>query len=163
MTNNITIKHVTTEDEWQQMKILLAELLAFEKSLRPQRKDTENVIHGAFRYVRENITARQGAAILALDNEGKAIGFINGWLDGGDGLDADYPQSGSISDAYVVPLFREQGVFKKLNQAMATHFKSQGVLRMETYTLGNNLAMQEILKKAGFTPHKVFFEIKLRE
>ncbi|MDB5477550.1 MAG: hypothetical protein JWM96_45 [Alphaproteobacteria bacterium] len=48
MTENYFVKHAQTETEWAQVKTLLAELLAFEIALRPQRKETAAIIDGAF-------------------------------------------------------------------------------------------------------------------
>ncbi|MDB5477549.1 MAG: Acetyltransferase family [Alphaproteobacteria bacterium] len=111
--------------------------------------------------MRENIALHQGACIIALDDHNNAIGFITGWLEGGDGLDSGNYHSGGISDVFVLLNWRGQGVFTAMLAEMAAHFRAQGMTRMETYTLGMNRAMQDILARSGFAPHKVYYEISL--
>ena len=157
----ISIKHAVTESDWQQVKNRLHELLAFEKALRPQRKDPDSTINGAFRYVRENIAQHQGTCLVAVNEEGIVLGFMTGWVDGGDGLDK-HSRTGAISDAYVAPPYRNRSLFKGMLAEMARHFAVIGGLqRLTLDTLGTNRNMQTVLSRSGFSQHKIYYEISL--
>lgn len=149
--------------DWDDIKPLLHELQAFEKSLRPQRKDADSVIDGALRYVHDNVVAHQGACFIARDAHKRAIGFIAGWVVSGDGLDCGDNRIGEISDAYVVPDCRRQGVLTQLLAAMEDHFRRQGITRLGIYTLAANQVMQQALSRAAFRSHKLYFEMILAQ
>lgn len=151
----------STESDWQQAKELLEELLAFENVLRPQRKSTDKVINSALRYVRQNITEQNGLCLLALDHNNQAIGFMNGWIENGDGLDQGDNRLGYISDAYIKPEFRNAFLFKQIGKEMAAHFLALGISRLSFDTLGNNTRMQRLFIRFGFMPHKVIFQLEI--
>lgn len=151
------IKRITSEHDWQQMKILLAELLAFENVLRPERKNTQDIIEGAFNYVRQNIAAHNGASFLACNENGEAVGFINAWVDCGDGLNQD-TRIGTISDCYIRQDYRGRFIAQKLLQAMTEHFAAVNVRVLSAETLGTNIRMQKLFAHAGFKVHKMTFE-----
>jgi len=158
---NISIKIPQTESDWQQVKFLLSGLLSFENSLRPERKSTEKITNSALRYIREKITGNDGLCVMAWDENNQAVGFMNGWIENGDGLDEGDNRIGYISDAYIIPQYRNVFLFKKMGGRMAEHFRKLDIQRMSFDTLGTNIRMQKLFLHAGYVPHKIIFEILL--
>ena len=56
---SVEIIRVKTDAEWDVVKKFLSELLVYENTLRPERKEVANIINGSFSYVRENIDKHQ--------------------------------------------------------------------------------------------------------
>ena len=160
---HFSITSPQTEADWQQVKLLLSELLAFENSPRPQRKDTDKIANSALRYIREKIIDHHGICLIAKDQNNQAIGFMNGWIENGDGLDQGDNRIGYISDAYIIPQCRNVFLFKKMGKMIAAHFANLGIQKLSFDTLGTNIRMQTLFIRSGFLPHKVIFEIDLSQ
>ncbi len=152
---------VHTEQHWNQLRELSKELQLFEQSIRPERKPFLEISQGSFQYLKDNVTAKNGIALLALDDKNNAIGFLTGWVVDSDGLDSGCGQVGEISDAYIKPAYRNFYTFKTMGRIAAQHFAAKGLDRLTFSTLATNTRMQELFIKSGFKPHKVSFEIKL--
>lgn len=154
---------VHTESDWQRVAPLSRALQAFEQSIRPQRKAVDNIATGALRYIREQIAAHDGTCFLAQNDNGQAIGFIAGWVVLGDGLDKGDNRLGEIVDVFVDPAHRRSGVFQSLLQHMTTHFAGLGVQNLTLSTLAANGDMQQVLKRCGFTQHRLVYERPIKD
>lgn len=154
------IRKATTEHDWEQVKSCVIALCAYEKTIRPQRTEFTLESKGPVNFVKENIAKHQGICLLAYENEmQEAIGYLAAWVESGDGLDKGSNKIGWIGDAFVHEEHRGKGIFTSLLELAIKHFHDLGIQRIGTDTLGTNTAMQEILQKRGFTPHKIVYEI----
>ncbi len=157
---SVEIVRVKTDAEWNVVKNFLSELLVYENLLRPERKEVANIINGSFSYVKENIDKHQGAAFLAVSN-GEHVGFGTCWIVSGSGLDKGDNRYGHLSDTYVLPNHRHQGIYKKLLEERKNYFKSLGIKNLDISTLGNNADMHKILTRLGFKIQKITYEIEI--
>lgn len=157
---SVSIIQVTTEDQWQALKNLLVKLFEYENALRPDRKDFSKNIEGPFSYIQNNIKNKNGAAFIAMDGM-KPVGFASGWVVSGDGLDEGDNRIGYLSDAFVLEEYRKQDIYKQMIEARKQHFASLDISRLMVDTLGTNTDMQNILKKTGFSIHKIVYEMKI--
>ncbi|HEY1096903.1 MAG TPA: GNAT family N-acetyltransferase [Alphaproteobacteria bacterium] len=161
MTSQVSILKIETNEQWEELRSLSKELQLFEQSIRPERKPFSTISEGSFRYMQRNVAEKNGIALLAVNTEGDAIGFMTAWMEDSDGLDQGHGKVGEISDAYIKPAYRNAYTFKKMGQITAAHFKELGLDRLSFQTLATNTRMQDLFITLGFKPHKVSFEIKL--
>ena len=152
------ITHVLTLSDWQEVRSLQNKLIAFEQSIRLQRKCSTG--DGPFNYLKENIIQNNGVCLLAWNND-IAVGFISGWITKGDGLDQGDNRIGYICDCFVLPEHRNQKVFKSLLSEMINYFHVRDIKNISTDTLGSNQDMQMVLEKSGFKIHRVIYEMPI--
>lgn len=157
---HIQIIKVENEEHWEALKGLLVKLFEFERQLRSDRNDHSKSINGPFNYIKENIRDHDGIAVLAMDDN-NPVGFANGWVVLGDGLDSGDNRRGYFSDAFVLEEYRGQGIYRQLVDARVKHFAALGIDRMMVDTLGTNTEMQKILQQCGFGIHKIIYEMKI--
>lgn len=153
----IAFRKVSTESDWLVIKTFLAHLFDYEKSIRDNRKPTTDIINGGVRFLKENVEKTKGAAFIA-SSDGRDIGVITGWVESGDGQDQGSNSFGYISDAFVLPEYRNQNVFAALLNEMTAYYKSIGIEKMSVSTLATNNDMQKVLEKTGFSKHKILYD-----
>lgn len=134
----------------------ITDLQEIERALSDTRRPGAEIAESYVRYLKENTAQKSGAIFVARTN-GKVVGFISCWVGHNDNL-AETPESntyGYISDAYVNPAFRNQGIFQKLNARAERHlFSFEEVKLIRINVLAENTQALHAYQKAGYKPEE---------
>jgi ribosomal protein S18 acetylase RimI-like enzyme len=74
---------------------------------------------------------------------------------------ADSNRHGYVSDIYVAPRHRSQGVAQLLLAAAERHLASTGVTRLRVNVLANNAKARRAYERYGFAPYEVMYEKRI--
>jgi ribosomal protein S18 acetylase RimI-like enzyme len=89
-----------------------------------------------------------------------AVGFILGYIEVPDDsrIEIDTGKELYVSDGYVVPQYRKQGIYKKMNELLEQKYAAKGVRRITRFTLVNNEPMKKFLGSSGYKPTRILYE-----
>jgi ribosomal protein S18 acetylase RimI-like enzyme len=113
-------------------------------------------------YLQHMVTMQEdceGTCIIALKGA-FAVGFIFGYLEEPDDsrIEIDTGKELYVSDGYVMPEHRKQGIYKKMNELLEQKYIVKGVRRITRFTLVNNEPMKTFLTKSGYSVTRLLFE-----
>jgi ribosomal protein S18 acetylase RimI-like enzyme len=113
-------------------------------------------------YLQHMITMQEecdGTCLIAYKGN-NAVGFIFAYLEEPDDsrIEIDTGKELHVSDGYVSPDYRNQGIYKKMNQLLEQKYIQQGVRRITRFTLVNNEPMKKFLMNGGYKPTRILFE-----
>ena len=102
---------------------------------------------------------QDGLFLMAYQEE-QPVGFIFGYLEDQDEsrIQVYTGRELYISDGYVIPECRRQGVYHALNARIEAHFVAMGVKRMLRFTLIRNTGMRQFLDTQGYTVTRLLYE-----
>lgn len=103
--------------------------------------------------------AGDGTCLMAYD-QNAAVGFIFGYIEEPDEsrIEIYTGKELYVSDGYVLPTYRKQGIYKKMNEFLEQKYIQKGVKRITRFTLVNNEPMKIFLSKEGYKPTRILFE-----
>ena len=110
----------------------------------------------------------QEGAIFVAEVNGEVTGFLVCLINRGDALNnmnetADFTTYGYISDAYVFPEFRKQGLFSALEAAAIQHLKQfPEIKRLMLYVLAANTGAIAAYEKKGFEPVELILQKRVQ-
>ncbi len=89
-----------------------------------------------------------------------AAGFIFGYVEEQDEsrIEIYTGKELYVSDGYVLPQYRRQGIYKKMNELLEQKYIAKGVKRITRFTLVNNDRMKSFLAKSGYNATRILFE-----
>ena len=101
----------------------------------------------------------EGLCLVAYKGDFPA-GFIFGYLEDQDDsrIEMYTGKELYISDGYVDPKYRRQGIYHKLNLQMEQYYIDMGVKRMLRFTLIRNTGMRQFLDKEGYFVTRLLYE-----
>jgi ribosomal protein S18 acetylase RimI-like enzyme len=106
----------------------------------------------------EKETKAKSGAIFVAKSGSDTAGFIACWVEREENV-AETPESntyGYISDAYVAPEYRNQGVFKKLNEQAEAHLKqNEEVKIIRINVLADNVTALKAYENTGYKPETI--------
>ncbi len=102
----------------------------------------------------------QGGVFLMAYRSDMPVGFIFGYLEDQDEsrIEVYTGKQLYVSDGYVVPECRRQGVYHLLNEHIEHHYVSQGVKRIIRFTLVRNTGMRQFLDSKGYFVSRLLYE-----
>ncbi len=103
---------------------------------------------GARQFLRERMLQLQSMMLLAIDEDGDGLGFVQ-----------LYPSFSSVSlapvfvlnDLYVAPAARRRGVARSLMEAAHRHGRQLGALRLQLETSADNRSAQALYESLGWS------------
>ena len=100
-----------------------------------------------------------GTCLIAYDGT-IAVGFIFGYVEEPDDsrIEIDRGKELYVSDGFVLPEYRKQGIYKKLNERLEQKYIQKGVSRITRFTLVNNQPMKNFLSQSGYHATRILFE-----
>jgi GNAT superfamily N-acetyltransferase len=109
---------------------------------------------GAYMAEVEDAVARRDGAIFIAELGGRAVGFCACWRGHDDdvSLRPAWRDFGYVSDIYLVPEARGQGLSRRLYQAAEGHCASLGLERMRIGAINRNGIAMAAHAKFGFEP-----------
>ena len=130
----------------------ITDLQEIERALSDTRRPGAEIADAYVQYLQKSVAQKLGAIFVARV-DGEVIGFISCWVDHNANL-AETSESntyGYISDAYVSPEFRNQGIFQKLNMSAERHlFKFADVKMIRINVLASNTQALSAYEKAEY-------------
>lgn len=160
--SELQIRAAIASDEPTLVQFMTA-LQETERALHPNRAVGGSMAAAHVAYLQQLAQAHQGCVLIA--EKAQPVGFLVGWvetLDEGDRhVLPSYRQFGYISDLYVEPNERRQGISRALLYAAADHFRRLELTTVRLSTLCANQAARAAYEHMGFQPYEIAYEMRL--
>jgi ribosomal protein S18 acetylase RimI-like enzyme len=155
----IEIKDVSIRDEYKVIDQLMQWLHESEKGFFDKTAAWQDISQSYMRHVITMQEEAEGTCLIAYHNN-EPVGFIFGYVEEQDDSRIEIYKGKElyVSDGYVKPSFRAQGIYRQLNQVLEEKYLGKGVKRITRYTQTNNKPMQRFLNAAGYMPTRILFE-----
>ncbi len=142
----------------------MAELQEFERALYSNRTEGYSMAEAHLVYLEELVRLQNGQ-ILVAEQAGQRLGFLVCFIETLDDGDLHVVEaerrSGFISDLYVIPAARGQGVGKALLQAAEAHFRDLGLTTIQLTALFNNHTARRVYDGSGYELYEVVYAKRL--
>jgi ribosomal protein S18 acetylase RimI-like enzyme len=155
----IEIKPISIKENYALISDLMRGLHENERMLFDKTANWDDIEESYMKHVIEMQEDSDGTFLMAYYN-GKPAGFIFGYLDEQDDSNIeDYTGLELyVSDGFVLPEYRRQGLYKKMNDLLEKIYIEKGVRKMTRFTSVNNKPMQNFLEGLGYTPTRFLYE-----
>jgi ribosomal protein S18 acetylase RimI-like enzyme len=159
MEINLEIKAIIIKEHYEAISSLMRGLHENERMLFDKTADWSDIKESYMKHVIEMQEESDGTCIVAFSNQ-QAVGFIFGYLEEDDeSRIEDYKGLELyVSDGFVLPEYRRQGIYKKMNDLLEKMYVEKGVKRMTRFTLVNNKPMQKFLEGSGYVATRLLYE-----
>jgi GNAT superfamily N-acetyltransferase len=153
------IKEILIAEHKAEISLLMSELQLSEQSLFNKSAQWNEIEQN---YINHLISMQQECEgtcfVTYIDKE--PIGFIFGYVEEEDEsrIEISFGKELYISDGYVKPLYRKQGIYKRMNALIEHKYVEKGVRRITRFTLVNNEPMKNFLTGAGYSATRILFE-----
>lgn len=162
-TLNFEIREAAAGDRPALVEFVMG-LQEVERALHPNRSLGQEMGSGHLVYLERLVEVYQGRFFVAEAKTG-LLGFVVCFVETEDEGDLHVVEAerrfGYISDLYVAPQSRGQGVGRALIEAAEAHFKQLGLPVVRIAFLHNNDRARRIYEQAGFRPYEVTYEKRL--
>ena len=158
-----TTVRLAVESDRDRLIAAIADQQDYEGALHDTRRPGAEIAEAYLAEIHDLSAANHGAIFVA-EISGEFAGYAAGWV-AQETIIEETPDSnryGYVSDAYVVPDRRGQGVVGPLLQALEAHLRETGVTRLRIGALANNASALRAYRKHGFEPYEAVLEKKLR-
>lgn len=154
-----TIRKIHIKENSSIADELVGELHLSEKEMNPNTADWPMIRENYLRFMAECEEENDGTFLIA-EAEGQAIGFIFGYIEERDDSNFELGDADDlyISEGYVKPEYRKQGIYSALNAAFEEAYKDYSIRRIYRFTLCSNHTMQSWLSKQDYSPVRVMYE-----
>jgi len=157
-----SLRPSTAEDRPVLIRFMAA-LQDVEHALHPDRPPGAETAEAHFEYLRNECAEHQGQFLIAENPDGAPVGFILFMVDdfGGHYVHPDHRHVGWVSDIWIEPEHRGQGILDMMFAAAEDHFRALGITRlMLAHLKGNDTARDAYLRR-GFTAYETILERKI--
>ena len=146
MLRNIEIKEVLIRDHLADVDRLMKGLQESEVSLFSKSAPWADIRSSYLRHLMDVQEKNEGTCLIAYTGS-RAVGFIFAYLEVQDNSrsEVDTGPELYVSDGYVDPNYRRQGIYKNLNRRLEEKYRAAGVRRITRFTLMNNEAMKHLI------------------
>lgn len=138
----------------------MTSLQAFEQSLCENRADANEAAAAHLDHLL-GLVAQCGGFVLISELGGRPIGFLVGTTDGppeGDRhIREEMRKVGYVSDIYIEPEQRGQGIAQGLLAVAESRFRAMGLPAMEICFLAANDGARRAYEAFGFEPYEVLY------
>jgi GNAT superfamily N-acetyltransferase len=159
MKPTIEIRPVVVAEHYEVICKMMHDLHRNEHALHDKTAEWPDIEADYMRHVIRMQEEQDGLFLLAYLDEQPA-GFIFGYLEDQDEsrIEVYTGRELYISDGYVVPEHRRQGIYHRLNAHMERYFTERGVKRILRYTLVRNTGMRQFLDNEGYAVTRLLYE-----
>ncbi|RQO29875.1 hypothetical protein DBR32_14960 [Taibaiella sp. KBW10] len=156
---HITIRSINIAEHRDIADELVGALHESELELNPRTAHWPMIRKHYLNFLQECQETCQGTFLLAEDR-GVAIGFLFGYVVEQEDSNFEIGDDNDlyVSEGYVKPDYRKQGIYTLLNQTFETRYKDFPIRKIYRYTLYNNDKMQHWLSKQGYKPIRLVYE-----
>ena len=155
----IEIKAISIKEHYEAISTLMRGLHGNEHDLFDKTANWDDIEKNYMQHVIEMQEECEGTCLVAFSNQ-QAVGFIFGYLEEQDESRIEVYTGNElyVSDGYVLPEFRRQGIYRKMNEMLEDIYIKKGVRRMTRFTLVNNENMQQFLQSSGYEATRILYE-----
>jgi len=155
----ILIRPIQIKEQYALISDMMRGLHESEQGLFDKSDTWDNIAANYMNHVISMQEENEGVCLVAYIGE-KAVGFIFGYAEEDDDSRIEVYKGIElyVSDGYVTPLYRKQGVYEKLNEALEKIYTDKGVRRITRFTLSSNTRMQHFLEKNGYVVTRLLYE-----
>lgn len=159
MSKEIEIKSVKIADYYDTIHAMMSALHANERLLFEKTADWNEIDRNYMKHIIERQTADEGVFLIAFA-DGKSAGFIFGYLETPDDsrIEIFTGKELYVSDGFIYPEYRRQGIYRQLNKELERIFIAQGIKRITRFTLVNNTGIRQLLEAGGYTVTRLLYE-----
>ena len=156
---NYSIRKIKIADHISVVDELVGELHVSEKEMNDKTADWNDIRDHYLRFMSECEEENDGTFLIA-EADGKAIGFIFGYIDEKDDSNFELGDQDDlyVSEGYVKKEYRKQGIYSALNKAFEESYAGYQIRKIYRYTLCNNETMQRWLDSQGYRPVRLVYE-----
>jgi GNAT superfamily N-acetyltransferase len=157
--NLIAIKAILIKDHYSEVEDMMRGLHENERDIHSKTAHWEEIKNSYMRHVINMQDECNGVCLVAYKDD-VALGFIFGYAEEPDDsrIEEYTGKELYVSDGYVYPEYRKQGIYKLLNSKLEKHFTEMGVKRITRFTLAINNTMRSLLEKEGYSITRVLYE-----
>ncbi|MET3035510.1 GNAT family N-acetyltransferase [Chryseobacterium sp. NRRL B-14859] len=156
---NYTIKKIKIDEHLPIVDELVGELHISEKEMNDKTADWNLIRDNYLRFMAECEEENDGTFLIA-ETDGKAIGFIFGYIDEKDDSNFELGEEDDlyVSEGYVKKEYRKHGIYSALNKAFEETYSNYKIRKIYRFTLCNNDTMQRWLASQGYRPVRLVYE-----
>lgn len=155
----LEIKEISIRDNYAVMSNLMKRLHESEHEMFDKTAAWSDIEEGYMRHVMEMQEDSNGTCLMAyFDNQ--PAGFLFAYEEEQDDSRIEVYKGIElyVSDGYVLPEYRRQGIYKAMNAMIEDKYVAKGIKRITRYTQSANNRMQEFLKTQGYIPTRILYE-----
>lgn len=156
---NYSIKKIKITENLPIVDELVGELHVSEKEKNDKTADWSDIREHYLQFMAECEEENDGTFLIA-EIDGKAIGFLFGYLDERDNSNFELGEGDDlyVSEGYVKKEYRKQGIYTALNKAFENTYADYHIRKIYRFTLCNNDTMQRWLASQGYRPVRIVYE-----
>ncbi|MBM3584038.1 MAG: GNAT family N-acetyltransferase [Alphaproteobacteria bacterium] len=154
----ITIRRARPEDR-ATIRAFLDALQEHERGVDPSKLTAAEATPAYLAETEAEVAAKDGAFFIA-EQDGRPVGFTGCWRDHDSdvSIKAEWQDFGYVSDIYLAPEARGQGIARRLYQACEDHCAALGLKRMRIRAINRNGIAMASHQKFGFAPLYTVFD-----
>ena len=155
----VEIREIQIADNYEMMSGMMHELHKNEYTLFDKTASWHDIEGNYMKHVINLQQQNEGMCLVAFKGN-EAIGFIFGYLEEQDDsrIEVYTGKELYISDGYVVPQYRRQGIYHQLNAWMEDYYINLGIRRILRYTLLRNAGMRQFLENQDYFVTRLLYE-----
>ncbi len=159
MNTPLEIKPVEISENYGVISKMMHGLHVNEFNLFDKTATWQDIEANYMNHIIKMQTECEGMCLVAYKG-GEPVGFIFGYLDEQDDsrIEIYTGKELYVSDGFVDPKFRRQGIYHKLNQELEQHYIKMGVKRIVRFTLVRNTGMRQFLDSSGYYATRLVYE-----
>lgn len=142
----------------------MAGLQEHERQISSDRRPGKEMADAHLAYLEKTCRVNSGKIFLARINQAYAgfiVCFINRYEPDDLHITAALKTYGEISDLYVAPQYRGQGVASSLIRHAETYLAALGQTRVKLTVLNANASAQRAYETLGYAPYEVIYQKEL--
>ena len=159
MNTLLDIQSVSITDNYEIIAKMMHELHLNEFSLFDKTDSWVNIEANYMKHIVKAQEECDGLCLVAYIDETPA-GFIFGYLEEQDDsrIEVYTGKELYISDGFVDPKFRRQGIYHKLNDCIEQYYIEKGIKRILRFTLIRNIPTRQFLDNQGYHVTRLLYE-----
>lgn len=157
--DNIEIKSINIAQHYATVNEMMHGLHTNEKRLHNKTALWESIQSAYMRHVIAMQEECEGICLMAYVG-GQPAGFIFGYAEEPEDsrIEEYVGKELYVSDGYVLPEYRRQGIYKMLNTRLEEEYTKRGVGRISRHTLVANEGMRALLEQQGYVATRILYE-----
>ncbi len=156
---NIVIDSINIAEHYTTVSEMMQLLHTNEKRLHSKTARWHSIQSAYMRHVIAMQEDCEGICLMAYVC-GQPAGFIFGYAEEPDDsrIEEYVGKELYVSDGYVLPEYRRQGIYKMLNARLEAAYIERGVGRISRHTLVVNESMRALLEQQGYVATRILYE-----
>jgi ribosomal protein S18 acetylase RimI-like enzyme len=157
--SSLEIKAIRVKDHYDTVYNMMLELHHSEQEMFDKAASWQDIGKNYMQHVIAAQEENDGTFLIAYIADQPA-GFIFGYTEEQDDSRIEIYTGTElyISDGFVHPTYRRQGIYKQLNDKIEALYIHKGIRRISRFTLATNNRMQAFLSGSGYRPTRVIYE-----